>query len=97
MTETISLLTSLVEWRGRRFALNDQGRYLHAVCQRVFQELGEAERALGLRATGLPQVLTIGATVGFGTTVLVRKMRPLLDAAPWLHVDFRFRDFRIWT
>ena len=83
---------TLVEWRHRRFSLTDQGDYLHRVCQRVFQELGEAEEALTRRAPALPQVLTIGATAEFGSTVLVRKLRPLLDEAPWLHVNFRLRD-----
>jgi LysR family transcriptional regulator, glycine cleavage system transcriptional activator len=83
---------SLVEWRRRRFTLTDGGDYLHQVCQRVFQDLSEAEEALTRRSPALPQVLTIGATVEFGTTVLVRKLRPLLDEAPWLRVNFRFRD-----
>ena len=82
----------LVEWRRRHFSLTGEGRYLFDVCQRVFQEIGEAERVLGLGERGLPQVLTIGVTVEFGTTVLVRKLRPMLDEAPWLQVDFRFRD-----
>jgi DNA-binding transcriptional LysR family regulator len=82
----------LVEWRRRRLTLTKEGQYLHGICQRVFKELGDAERVLGLHAAGLPQVLTVGATVEFGTTVLVRKLRPLLDAVPWLHIDFRFRD-----
>jgi DNA-binding transcriptional LysR family regulator len=87
-----SLGRPLVEWRRRRLTLTKEGQYLHGICQRVFKELGDAERVLGLHAAGLPQVLTVGATVEFGTTVLVRKLRPLLDTVPWLHVDFRFRD-----
>jgi DNA-binding transcriptional LysR family regulator len=83
---------SLIEWRRRRLALTGEGEFLLGVCQRVFQELGEAERVLGLRAPGLPQVLTIGATVEFGTSVLVRKLRPLAASTPWLRLDFRFRD-----
>jgi DNA-binding transcriptional LysR family regulator len=82
----------LVEWRRRRFALTGEGRYLLDVCQRVFLELGEAERVLGLGEPGLPQTLSIGATVEFGTTVLVRKLRPLAASARWLHLEFRFRD-----
>jgi DNA-binding transcriptional LysR family regulator len=82
----------LVEWRRRHFALTGEGRYLLEVCQRVFQELDEAERVLGLGEPGLPQILSIGATVEFGTTVLVRKLRALAATAPWLHLEFRFRD-----
>lgn len=82
----------LVEWRGRRFSLTDDGEYVRQVCEQVFHDLGQAEHVLSARTPGRTQVVTIGATVEFGTTVLVRKLGPLLDAAPWLHVDFRFRD-----
>jgi LysR family transcriptional regulator, glycine cleavage system transcriptional activator len=83
---------SLVEWRRRRFALTDDGEYVRQVCEQVFHDLGQAEHVLASRATGRTQSIVIGATIEFGTTVLVRKLRPLLDAAPWLHVDFRLRD-----
>jgi DNA-binding transcriptional LysR family regulator len=82
----------LVEWRGRRFTLTGEGEYLEGVCQRVFRDLDEAGQALSQRAGPLTQVVTVGATVEFGTSVLVRKLRPLLDAVPWLHLDFRFGD-----
>ena len=82
----------LVEWRRRRFTLTDDGEYVRQVCEQVFHDLGQAEHVLSARAPGRTQAITVGATVEFGTTVLVRKLRPLLDAAPWLHIDFRFRD-----
>ena len=82
----------LVEWQRRRFSLTDEGEYLRQVAEQVFHDLGQAEQVLASQVPGGTQVVTIGATVEFGTTVLVRKLRPLLDAAPWLRVDFRFRD-----
>ena len=82
----------LVEWQRRRFSLTDEGEYLRQVAEQVFHDLGQAEQVLAAQVPGGTQVVTIGATVEFGTTVLVRKLRPLLDAAPWLRVDFRFRD-----
>jgi LysR family glycine cleavage system transcriptional activator len=82
----------LVEWRGRRFTLTDDGEYVRLVCERVFRDLGQAEDALSERGPGRTQVVTVGATVEFGTTVLVRKLRPLLETSPWLHVDFRLQD-----
>ena len=88
----LGLGRQLVEWRRRRFTLTDDGEYVRQVCQKVFYDLEEAERALVARATGRTQTITVGATVEFGTTVLVRKLRPLIDAIPWLHVDFRLRD-----
>jgi DNA-binding transcriptional LysR family regulator len=83
---------SLVEWRRRRFTLTDDGEYVRQICEQVFRDLGQAEHVLSARAPGRTQVLTVGATVEFGTTVLVRKLKPLVDAVPWLHIDFRLRD-----
>ena len=62
------------------------------MCERVFDDLDQAEHVLSTRAPGGTQAITVGATVEFGTTVLVRKLRPLLDQVPWLRLDFRFRD-----
>ncbi len=83
---------SLVEWQRRRFTLTDDGAYVRQVCEQVFHDLGQAEHVLSARTPGRRQVVTVGATVEFGTTVLVRKLKPLVDATPWLHIDFRLRD-----
>jgi DNA-binding transcriptional LysR family regulator len=82
----------LVEWRRRRFTLTDDGEYVRQVCERVFHDIGQAEQELASRVPGRAQSIVVGATVEFGATVLVRKLKPLLDAAPWLRLDFRFRD-----
>ncbi len=82
----------LIEWPGRRFTLTGDGEYLRQVCERVFHDLGQAEHLLAALGPAGRQTVTIGATVEFGTTVLVRKLRPLLDDARWLHVDFRLSD-----
>lgn len=84
--------TRLVAWPHRRFALTDEGEYLRRVCEQVFRDLGEADRVLAEGGPDLTQVVTVGATVEFGTTVVVRKLRPLLDRAPWLRLHFRFGD-----
>jgi DNA-binding transcriptional LysR family regulator len=81
---------TLIEWRGRSLSLTGEGEYLYQVCQRVFHDLAEAEQRLSMPDPELTRSLTVGATVEFGATVLVQKIRPLLDATPWLHVDFRF-------
>ena len=82
----------LVGWRHRRFMLTDDGEYVRQVCEQVFHDLGQAEQVLSVGPSERTQVITVGATLEFGTTVLVRKLRPLLDTAPWLHIDFRFGD-----
>jgi len=83
---------TLVEWRRRRFALTDDGEYVRQVCEQVFHDIRQAEQVLASRVPAGSQSVVVGATVEFGTSVLVRKLRPLLDAAPWLRLDFRFRD-----
>jgi DNA-binding transcriptional LysR family regulator len=82
----------LVEWQHRRLTLTQEGQYVREICERVFHDLDQAEHVLSTRSAASTEVVTIGATVEFGTTVLVRKLRPLLEASPWLHVNFRFRD-----
>jgi DNA-binding transcriptional LysR family regulator len=82
----------LVEWRHRRLTLTDEGEYVREVCERVFGDLDQAQQVLSTRSPRNTQVVTVGATVEFGATVLVRKLRPLLDACPWLRVHFRLRD-----
>jgi DNA-binding transcriptional LysR family regulator len=80
----------LIESSGRRFALTEQGRHLQQACERIFREVEEVERRLVPGALGARARVVLGATVEFGTTVLIRKMRPFLDAHPELHVDFLF-------
>lgn len=82
----------LIEWQHRRLTLTDEGEYVREVCERVFSDLDQAQHVLSTRSATNTQVITVGATVEFGTSVLVRKLRPLLDSCPWLHVHFRFRD-----
>ncbi len=87
-----SVGSRLVEWRHRECVLTDEGEYVRQVCERVFHELGQAEHQLSSQESGRRQVMTVGATVEFGTRVMVRKLRPLLDLEPWLHIDFRFQN-----
>src|SRR5512142_516408 len=66
---------NLVEWRQRRFTLTGEGEYVRQVCEQVFHDLSQAELVLSSREPGRRQAITVGATVEFGTTVLVRKLR----------------------
>ena len=79
---------ALVEWRGRRLTLTDEGEYLYRVCERVFGELDEAAERLAGKDAGIEKTVVLGATVEFGSNVLIRKLRPLLEAHPGLRVDF---------
>lgn len=80
----------LVEWRARRLHLTWEGELLLDACERVFGDLEEVEERLLGGTSGPRLTVRLGATVEFGTTVLIRKMRPLLQAHPTLHVDYLF-------
>jgi DNA-binding transcriptional LysR family regulator len=81
---------ALVTRRGRGFALTDDGAELYGACERMFGELEAAERRLAAGPGDAPLRATLGATVEFGTTVIVRKLAPFLCDHPELHVDFVF-------
>lgn len=85
-----SIGRALVEWHGKRLALTDEGKYLHTLCSRIFQDLDDAVQHLAQGERGRTQHAVVGATIEFGTMVLIRKFRPLLEANPWLRLDFRF-------
>ncbi|MDD5307071.1 MAG: LysR family transcriptional regulator [Deltaproteobacteria bacterium] len=80
----------LVAWRGRRFSLTEDGRALYETCERVFFELDDAQKRLTSKGSKTAHRAVLGATVEFGTTVLIRKMTPFLRAHPEIHVDFLF-------
>lgn len=82
---------SLVEWHAKKLVLTEPGKYLHTLCCRIFQDLEDAAQHLSQADGGLQHVV-IGATVEFGTMVLVRKLRPLLQANPSVRLHFRFTN-----
>lgn len=81
----------LVSRRGRRLALTPDGQELARACRIVFGELEKAEDALALGGRRV-QTIRLGATVEFGTLVLVRHMKPFLARNPDIHIDFRFTN-----
>ena len=79
----------LVLRRGRSFTLTPAGQELFESCERIFAELGRVE--VRLSGEGGPRRrLVLGATVEFGTTVLIERLAPFVEAHPELHLDFRF-------
>lgn len=80
----------LVEWRGRQLSLTEHGKVLYEACERIFGELDGAQRRLATDASKIALRAVLGATVEFGTTVLIRKMAPFLREHPEVHVDFHF-------
>lgn len=70
--------------------LTEAGRILYRSCEKVFYELERAEEQLAAagRAAG---VIRLGATVEFGTTLLVKYLKGFINKNPRIHLDFQFR------
>ncbi|HRY43783.1 MAG TPA: LysR family transcriptional regulator [Thermoanaerobaculia bacterium] len=78
----------LLDRRGRQVVPTPEGKVLHEACERVFATLEEAEEALQRERKRAEGRIRLGATVEFGTSVLMRHIRPFLDANPGLEMDF---------
>lgn len=76
---------------GGKFSLSGPGRILYRACETVFYELEKAEELIaGDRDSGAG-VIRLGATVEFGTTLLVKYLKGFINRNPGIHIDFRFK------
>ena len=82
---------ALVARRGRNFGLTHEGQALARSCRAVFNEIERVEDSLSSCVRRV-QTIRLGATVEFGTLVLVRHMQPFLARNPDIHIDFRFTN-----
>ncbi len=81
----------LLKKAGGKLELTEAGRILYASCEKVFYELEAAgERIAALKSAG-PGAIRLGATVEFGTTLLVKYLKGFLKSNPGFHLDFQFR------
>ncbi|GLH69488.1 LysR family transcriptional regulator [Geothrix rubra] len=81
----------LLDRRGRTLALTEEGRRLYQACEQVFATLEAAEDDLRRGQAQARGLLRLGATVEFGSSILMKHMPPFLAAHPGLDVDFTFR------
>jgi len=81
----------LLERRGRDLGLTEEGRRLYRACEQAFATLDAAADDLR-RHQGLARGrIRLGATVEFGSSILMKHMQPFLSAHPELDVDFTLR------
>ncbi len=80
----------LVVKRGAKFTLTDNGRLLAAACEDIFCLLEKTEESIRRNNRDYLGAIRVGATVEFGTSVLVRNMRDFLDRFADVRVDFGF-------
>ncbi|HJW72002.1 MAG TPA: LysR family transcriptional regulator [Geothrix sp.] len=78
----------LLDRRGRSLGLTDEGRRLYQACEQVFATLDSAADDLRRHKTLARGRLRVGATVEFGSSILMKHMQPFLAANPDLEIDF---------
>jgi DNA-binding transcriptional LysR family regulator len=78
----------LLDRRGRQVRPTPEGEILREACERVFATLDAAEEELQKGRKRAEGRIRLGATVEFGTSVLMRHIRPFLEANPGIEVDF---------
>jgi DNA-binding transcriptional LysR family regulator len=78
----------LLDRRGRKVVPTPEGEILREACESVFATLEAAEEELQRERNRAEGRIRLGATVEFGTSVLVRHIRPFLEAHPGIEMDF---------
>lgn len=78
----------LLDRRGRGLRLTEEGRRLYQACEQAFATLDAAAEDLKRHQTQARGRLRVGATVEFGSSILMRHMQPFLAANPDLEIDF---------
>lgn len=85
------LKEELLARSGNRLALTEAGRILYKSCETVFYELEKAEERLAAGRGRSAGTIRLGATVEFGTTLLVKYLKGFIRKNPGVHLDFQFR------
>jgi len=87
---TDSVGSALVARQGQRYVLTDAGERLHRSCAAIFYEIERAEEDLRQTLHQQPSQVVLGATVEFGTTLLIKQMAMFQATHSVIHVDYLF-------
>ncbi|MEX1303190.1 MAG: LysR family transcriptional regulator [Desulfotignum sp.] len=85
-----SIDASLIDRKSRDLVLTDAGKILYRSCEKIFYELEKTDQDLSGLKKQTPLTIRVGATVEFGTTILINHINAFLDRFPDLHIDFLF-------
>jgi DNA-binding transcriptional LysR family regulator len=85
-----SIDASLIDRKSRDLVLTDAGKILYRSCEKIFYELEKTDQDLAGLKKQTPLTIRVGATVEFGTTILINHINAFLDRFPDLHIDFLF-------
>lgn len=76
---------------GSRLELTEAGKLLYKACETAFYELDSARERIGALKGRNVGIIRLGATVEFGTTLLVKYLKGFISRNPGVHIDFQFR------
>lgn len=76
---------------GNKFSLTEPGETLYRACETVFYELEKAEESIAGNKNKNTGTIRLGATVEFGTTLLVKYIKGFINRNPGIHIDFQFK------
>lgn len=76
---------------GGKLALTATGAVLYKACETIFYELERTEELLAKSRDKSIGTIRLGATVEFGTTLLVKCLKSFIKANPGIHLDFQFK------
>jgi DNA-binding transcriptional LysR family regulator len=82
----------LLRKAGGKLELTEAGRILYKACESAFYELDRAEELMAATGGRKLGAIRLGATVEFGTTLLVKYLKGFLAESPGIHVDFHFSN-----
>ena len=85
-----SLDTPLIKRQGKILDLTPAGHALFRSCEKIFYEIEKADQEISRYRHEAQVTIRLGATVEFGTSILVNHIRAFLDAHPGIHLDFYF-------
>jgi len=83
--------TELFRKNGNKFSLTETGRTLYRTCETVFYELEKTEELIAKNKKTDIGTIRLGATVEFGTTLLVKYLKGFINKHPGIHIDFQFK------
>jgi len=76
---------------GNKFSLTEPGKTLYRACETVFYELEKAQELIAGHKNKRTGIIRLGATVEFGTTLLVKYLKGFINKNPCIHIDFQFK------
>jgi DNA-binding transcriptional LysR family regulator len=85
-----SIDTPLIDRKKRDLVLTDAGKVLFRSCEKIFYALERTDQDLAALKKKQPLTIRLGATVEFGTTILINHIKAFLDRFPEIHIDFLF-------